>query len=116
MVAAYWCEAVAHVPVDGRSFWLAAGPVSSPREALGWLTNRAQLLAEQLDHSAAQAARGWLADDLAHQRILLTLTEGSLFMHTIADDGVCHVLSARPVQIQLPPAPSRGQGSEPLVR
>ncbi|WP_042374770.1 hypothetical protein [Streptacidiphilus neutrinimicus] len=99
--AAYWCEAVAHLPASGHSFWLAACPVSSPREALCWLADRAERLAEQLDASAAEAARGWLVDALAHERMLLALTEGSLFMHTIPDEGVRHILSARPVQLQV---------------
>jgi hypothetical protein len=108
LFAAYWCEAVAHLPASGRSFWLAACPVSSPREALGWLTDRAERLVEQLDMSAADAARVWLVDGRAHQRMLLALTEGSLFMHTIADEGVRHILSARPVQVQAPQAPREG--------
>ncbi|WP_042434407.1 hypothetical protein [Streptacidiphilus anmyonensis] len=101
LFAAYWCEAVAHLPASGHSFWLAACPVSSPSEALGWITDRAERLAEQLDASAAEAARGWLVDGRAHQRLLLALTEGSLFMHTIPDAGVRHILSARPVQVQV---------------
>src|SRR5579859_3483647 len=71
--AAYWCEAVAYLPASGHSFWLAACPVSSPREALCWLADRAERLAEQLDASAAEAARGWLGDALAHERMLLAL-------------------------------------------
>lgn len=109
--AAYWCEAVAHLPSSGHSFWLAASPVASPRDALGWLADRAERLAEQLDASAAEAARGWLVDGQAHQRMLLALTEGSLFMHTIADEGVRHILSARPVQVQAPQARWVGPGA-----
>jgi hypothetical protein len=42
--------------------------------------------------------------------LLLALTEGGLFMHTIADEGVRHILSARPVQVQVPQTMWVGSG------
>jgi hypothetical protein len=109
-VAAYWCEVIAYLPASGRSYWLAAAPASSPRLALHWLTDRAELIAEQLDPATAHTARAWIADKQAHQQMLLDLTAGGLFTHTITDDGIRHILSARPVQVTAPPwegAPER---------
>ncbi|PJE97197.1 hypothetical protein CUT44_13960 [Streptomyces carminius] len=99
---AYWCEAIAHTPDDGRTFWLAAHHTSSPRLALRWLHIRARHISDQLDPPAARPVLAWLHDDQAHEHALTVLAHGAPYSHTIPDDAVRYLLTARPLTRQHP--------------
>lgn len=92
----YWCETIAHTLTDSRTFWLGSYPAPTPRLALRWLRTRAGHIADQLDPHTADPVRHWLTDRTEHEYALATLTEGAMYAHTIHDDGVRYLLTARP--------------------
>jgi len=102
LTRAYWCEAIAHTPDDGRTLWLGSHPTSSPRLALRWLRHRARHLSDQLDPPAARPVLHWLHDDQEHGHAMTALASGELYTHTIFDDAVRYLLTARPIPRQQP--------------
>ncbi|MEU1624138.1 hypothetical protein ABZ746_02075 [Streptomyces sp. NPDC020096] len=92
----YWCEAIAYVEENGRTYWLGSQPVTTPRLAMRWLRGRVRDVADQLDPAPAQRADHWLTDQAEHERALSALAAGETYAFTLADDTTRYVLSARP--------------------
>lgn len=95
LTRSYWCEVIAHPPDDGRTFWLGSHSTSSPRLALRWLHIRARHIGDQLDPPAARPILAWLDDDQAHEHALAVLAHGMPYSHSIFDDAVRYLLTAR---------------------
>jgi len=102
LTRSYWCEAIAHTPDDGRTFRLGSHPTSSPRLALRWLRHRARHLSDQLDPPAARPLLHWLDDHQEHEHAMAILASGAPYSHTIRDDAVRYLLTARPIPRQHP--------------
>ncbi|MFP8886469.1 hypothetical protein [Streptomyces mangrovi] len=96
LTRSYWCEAIAHTLDDGRTFWLGTHAAGSPRLALRWLRQRARHIGDQLDPPAARPVLAWLHDDRAHEHALAHLASGTAYTHTVFDDAVRYLLTARP--------------------
>ncbi len=102
LTRSYWCEAIAHTPDDGRTFWLGSHSTTSPRLALRWLRHRARHISDQLDPPAARPVLHWLDDDQEHEHAMAILAHGALCTYTIFDDTVRYLLTARPMTRQQP--------------
>ncbi|MFD1830403.1 hypothetical protein ACFSJS_12100 [Streptomyces desertarenae] len=102
LTRSYWCEAIAHTPNDGRTFWLGSHPTTSPRLALRWLRQRARHISDQLDPLAARPVLHWLDDDQAHEHAMAALAHGAMYSYTVFDDAVRYLLTARPTPRQHP--------------
>jgi hypothetical protein len=96
LTRSYWCEVIAHTPDDGRMFWLGSHAAGSPRLALRWLRHRARHISDQLDPPAARPVLHWLGDAQAHEHALADLAHGTPYSHTIFEDAVRYLLTARP--------------------
>ncbi|MDG9701830.1 hypothetical protein [Streptomyces sp. DH37] len=96
LTRSYWCEVIAHTPDDGRTFWLGSHAAGSPRLALRWLRHRARHISDQLDPPAARPVLHWLGDAQAHEHALANLAHGAPYSHTIFEDAVRYLLTARP--------------------
>ncbi|URN11637.1 hypothetical protein LUW77_06160 [Streptomyces radiopugnans] len=72
-------------------------PGRSPRLALRWLHLRACHIGDQLDPPAARPVLAWLHDDQAHEHALAVLASGTPYTHTVYDDAVRYLLTARPI-------------------
>ncbi|SEQ87946.1 hypothetical protein [Streptomyces radiopugnans] len=92
----YRCEAVASTPDDGRTFPLGTHTAGSPRLALRRLRTRARHISDQLDPPAARPLLAWLHDHQAHEHALAVLASGTPYTHTVYDDAVRYLLTARP--------------------
>ncbi|MDT0341908.1 hypothetical protein [Streptomyces litchfieldiae] len=57
---------------------------------------RAGHIADQLNPPAAAIVRHWLIDQAEHERALALLAHGELYAHTIHEDSLRYLLSARP--------------------
>jgi hypothetical protein len=93
---AYWCEAAAYTPQDGRSFLLGSYPTATGRLALRWLRHRARDIADQLDVPTARPVRHWITNDAEHERALAALAEGRTYTITVFENSTRYTLSARP--------------------
>ncbi|MGK5446988.1 hypothetical protein [Streptomyces radiopugnans] len=93
----YRCQAIASTPDDGRTFPLGAHAAGSPRLALRWLRLRARHISDQLDPPAARPVLAWLHDHQAHEHALAVLASGAPYTHTVFDDAVRYLLTARPI-------------------
>ncbi|WP_410539177.1 hypothetical protein [Streptomyces sp. KL2] len=96
LTRAYRCEAIASTPDDGRIFPLGTHPAGSPRLALRWLHLRARHISDQLDPPAARPLLAWLHDHQVHEHALAALASGAPYTHTVCDDTVRYLLTARP--------------------
>ena len=92
----FWCEAIAYYPHGHRTFWLGSCPAATPRLAMRWLHTRAAHIADQLDPPAAAIARHWIADQAEHEHALALVVDGELYAHTVHEDSLRYLLSARP--------------------
>ncbi|SFD69869.1 hypothetical protein [Streptomyces aidingensis] len=92
----FWGEAIACFPQEPRTFWLGSHPAATPRLALRRLLTRAEHISRQLDPPASRPLRHWLTDAQAHEHALAALTAGRMFTHTVPDDALRYMLSARP--------------------
>ncbi|MFP8941134.1 hypothetical protein ACLIYM_06825 [Streptomyces fenghuangensis] len=92
----YRCQAIASTPDDGRTFPLGAHTAGSPRLALRWLRDRARHISDQLDPPAARPLLAWLHDHQAHEHALAVLASGTPYTHTVYDDAIRYLLTARP--------------------
>lgn len=93
---AYWCEALAHTPEDGRTFALGGRPASTPRLAVRWLHSRTHEIADQLDPPLAYHVRHWLAHLPEHERALALLRQGEPYVFAFQDDHAHYQVSAQP--------------------
>ncbi|MFP8943838.1 hypothetical protein ACLIYM_20715 [Streptomyces fenghuangensis] len=92
----YQCQAIASTPDDGRTFPLGTHAAGSPRLALRWLHLRARHISDQLDPPAARPLLAWLHDHQAHEHALAVLASGTPYTHTVYDDAIRYLLTARP--------------------
>lgn len=100
----YQCEATACPASQGMTFALGTHQARTPRLAMRWLRARARDVIDQLDPPTADPARHWLTDEHHHEHALSHLADGRAYVHTIHDEDVHYVLSARP--IKPPPTPT----------
>ena len=91
----YWCEALAHTPHDGRTFWLGSHAATTPRLALRWLHSRTHQIADQLDPPNAHAVRQWLHYQPEYERALTLLRLGQPYTYAFHDDGTDYHLTAQ---------------------
>lgn len=117
-----WCECTV-ANLDRSREWLIGGyRAPSPRLAVRWLGRQAEHLADLIDPrpdapwapeglvhpvedpldveeppDPATALRMWSHDVGEHDQALQTMVDGSLYLFTVADNGLRYCLSTRPI-------------------
>ncbi|MGW3091674.1 hypothetical protein [Streptomyces sp. NPDC001108] len=112
------CEITA--TARGRAQWvLSTHQATTPRLALRWLTDRARLLADQLDQPTPLALcpppgttlahddvpptlRDWSTNPAEHEHALDILRDGQPLLLTTHDDATHYALHASPVPFPVP--------------
>ncbi|MDB1088106.1 hypothetical protein PJ985_11070 [Streptomyces sp. ACA25] len=128
----YWCEFTVHPLVSGQDICLGQTWAGSPRLAVRWMRAQSARLAGALDPRPGQSPlpmdclravppedshpgavfRGWLEDDAAQERELLSLTSGRRISVTGTDAQALYSVSARPLVV---PVAALGDAPAPLA-